>query len=338
MVGRALAKDNLVPVFNCFCFDGDTVAAYDDHLGIITIADPTNPDMTFAVNGATLLGLLRASQSAEVNFKLNDDHEVVVKAGKSNFKLPYQTKEDFLFKEPDSKWDAKLILGKDNPKGIQACLATSSKDTAHPALMGITFSQKQPNICLYSCDGDAVSRYQLPMKSQQGTNDFMAPNAFWETMLKVLAEKEDATASILTFSKEWALASIGGYAIYGRLIDNPTPLDHEGLIKDTLKEEPFFVSIPEELDHALSRARVVGDPESKPTQLTVAGGKLSLLTDTHLGVVRDVLSFEHPDVVALVSAELMQRSVAVTTEMAIMSNCCVFKQGEHLFTLLMNFG
>lgn len=334
LVGRALASTNLIPIFTCFCFDQTTVSAYDDSIGIIA---PCETGMSFAVNGATLLGLLKNSNSEEVEFKL-DGPDLVIKAGRSNFKLPYQTKDEFLFKEPEDKWDdIQIPIVNGVPKGVSSCLLTSSKDQSQSALMCVALNGGS----LYSCNGDALTRFVLP--DSEGTVPthplYTMPNEFCETLLKLHVEITYKEAGQLEFQNGWVRALMnGGYVVYGRLIENDHPLDHEALIKKTLKSEPTYVAIPEGLDHALSRARVVADPESKPTQLTVEGGKLRLLTDTHLGTVRDVLPFKHPDVQALVSAELLQRSISLCTEIAVMENCVCTRSGDELFVLLSNYG
>ena len=68
----------------------------------------------------------------------------------------------------------------------------------------------------------------------------------------------------------WACVSLdSNYTVYGRLMVNDNPTDHEGLIKRSMKAKPKYVKIPESLHHALSRARVVADAESAKTVFTV---------------------------------------------------------------------
>lgn len=326
LVGRALADNNRIPIFEHFCFTGSHVFANNDNLAIIAPCETSHP---FAIKGHTLLGLLRASQSEDVTFKVGDQQEVQIKAGKSNFKLPYFPKEQFLFKEPTEKWKVVVDIDPVMLGAIEACLQTASRDAdTQAAFVGVWLKRGGT---LYSCDGDALSRFSILPAKQVG--DYMMPNAFCETVLRV-----GTTGGKLTLNDGWARATLDEFVIYGRLIKNDDPLDHEKLIYDTLKGVLVPTPIPEGLDHALERARVVADPESKPTQLSVQDGNLHLLTDTSLGIVRDVLPFQHPDVVALVSAGLMQRSVKLTTEMAIMTNCCVFRNNNGLWQLLSNFG
>jgi hypothetical protein len=117
------------------------------------------------------------------------------------------------------------------------------------------------------------------------------------------------------------------------------PLDHEDLIKRTLKAKPKYVKLPEGLGHALSRARVVADAESAKTVLTVAKDRLNLLTTASMGVIKDSLPFAgHSDVQANVSAALIQRCIGLCDEMSIADNCCAFRSGKELFILVSNMG
>lgn len=330
LVGRALADSDLVQVFKCFCFTGSTIVAYNDALAIVA---PCEVDKPFAVNGKILLGLLKNSHSEEVEFGLEKE-ELTIKAGKSVFKMPYMMEDQFLFKEPEDKWVCERPLGGEFLDGLEYCLMTASKDLAQPALMGVCLKSGQ---ALYSCDGDALTAYLLNGESTAQLPEFMMPNLFCDAVLKVMSETEATDESKIQLSPEWVMAQLDtGYIIYGRLIQNDNPLDHEALIEKTLKTEPDYISIPEGLDSALSRARVVADSESAKTSLTVEKGKLQILTDTHTGVVRDVLLFKHADIQANVSAELMQRSIKICDEMSISENCTSYRLGQQLFVLLSN--
>ncbi len=153
LVGRALASHDLIPIFKCFVFDGETVYAYDDAVAIVAKCEM--PGM-FAVDGGTLLGLLKNTQSEEVNFSIAGQ-EVTIKGGRSVFKLPYQTKEQFLFERPTGG-DLKLGVTSAFMEGLEACLRTSSKDTAQTALIGVLMNNQN----MYSCDGDALTKFVVP--------------------------------------------------------------------------------------------------------------------------------------------------------------------------------
>ena len=153
LVGRALSDQDLVPMFKCFAFDGKNVSAYNDSLGIISPCEIG----TFALNGNTLLGLLKNSHSEGVEL-LADKEDVTVKAGKSRFKLPYFTEDEFLFKEPKDKWHSSIPINESLLRGLEVCRSMASTDLAQPAFLGVSL-QFKGNITLYSTNGDAIARF-----------------------------------------------------------------------------------------------------------------------------------------------------------------------------------
>lgn len=331
LVGRALA--NLAPIYQSFTFTDGKVLAYNDAMAIVA---PCKTPESFAVNGNILLGLLRNNTSEEVELKLNG-HDLQIKAGKSNCKLPFLDEEAFLFVEPDDEWSEPLSISPSLIDGIKACLMTVCDDESKRALLGIAVRQDNKKMSLYSCDGDALTKFS--MKAKSALTDCLLPTSFCETLVKI-ADEIGLDGSTIVTSEGWVKAYVNsGYIIYGRLQKIDTPFDYESIIKRTLKGKEICVPVPDDLNEALSRARVVADPESGKTILTVEKGVLNLLTETPSGVVRDSVPMdEHSDVQAMVSAELMQKMLVLSAEMSILENCCVFRNGEQLFQLLSNVG
>jgi len=104
MLKPALSDTNLVDVFTCYAFNQKTVRAYSGSIGIV--ASCGVGDHPFAVEGKTLLGLLQNSSAEEVEIAAKD--ELVIKAGRSVFKMPYFNEGEFIFEEPEGTWDATL--------------------------------------------------------------------------------------------------------------------------------------------------------------------------------------------------------------------------------------
>lgn len=328
----ALADTNMVPVYQCFMFSGENVAATNDQIAISARCKGLKE--SFAANGNTLLGLLQNSRAEDVKFNL-EAHDVHITAARSVFKLPYFKQDEFLFKEPVIKqFETVLPIDAELLGGLEACLLTVSKDNTQPALMGITIHEGNT---LFSCDGDAVTRSKQRVKAN-GTPDRLLPTLFCETVVKLLMAT-DAKRGDFCISAEWAMATIDTeYRVYGRIAKIDKPLDHGELIQATLKNKNVrCVDLPKGFDRALSRARVVADPDSAKTVLTVEGNKLKLTTETSMGVVRDIVAIDgHQDVKAYVSAALVQRAISLCDQIAILENCTCYRHGNDLFQLLSN--
>src|ERR1700719_542988 len=134
VVGRALERNNVLPIYEFFCFTGETVFAFSDAFGVVGKCKVKAP---FGVHGPTTLGLLKASKSKEVEIKLTKDNHVQIIAGTSEYKLPYKTPDEFAWKEPE--FDAGLY----EPviiEAIECCLTTCSPDLALEAFNRVCVS------------------------------------------------------------------------------------------------------------------------------------------------------------------------------------------------------
>jgi DNA polymerase III sliding clamp (beta) subunit (PCNA family) len=333
LIQPALSDTDPVPMFQCFTFTGKHALAYNDRLCMIT---PCETQEAFAINGKILLGLLKNSHSDDVDFTKTDKNDITIKAGKSRFKLPYFPEEDFLFKEPDGKAVFDLTL---DATAFDACMITASRDLAQEALLGVTLKPgPDKTMAFYSCDGDAVTRYTLEAKAKDVS--VRLPNEFCESFIRTFKELETEYASIKIIGDEWVRAEFNkNVVIYGRLLKLENPLDHEALIAKTLKGKPVFKPVPKALDDALSRARVVADPESAKTALEVTDGKLLLHTETHMGIINDSMVWrEHAEVQADVSAALVQRAIGLCDEMGVLERCTIYQKQPNLFIIVCNMG
>lgn len=332
LTSRALADNDSIPIFRCFCFHGSTISTYNGTLGII--AGCTTDDV-FGVNGPTFLGLLKNSRVNELDIKL-EAQEVVVKAGRSTFRLPFFPEDEFLLEKPTEKAELTIKITEPFVAGMNACLATVSRDDTQRALFGVCVNATQKQIVLYSTDGDALSACTLVGTKGNG-KQYTVPTQFCETVLKIWAETEAKTATI-DLSGGWAIASLSsGYTIFSSLLQIDNPVDHKAEIANTLKGPVKYLPIPKGFEHALARARVLAEPETKPTSLKVEKGRLKLLTETHMGIVRDSIAFEgHPDVEAQINSVMAHKAISMSNGMAIRDNCMAFVFGDAYQLLVSN--
>ena len=320
----ALAKNNLIEAYTCFYFNDNIVIAYNDSVGIVTYLshEMANP---FAVDGATLLGLLENSESEEVEFEPLEEY-VEVRSGNSIIKLPYLT--DYPFMEPDMNCDIKL--NDELIEAIEACLMTSSGDLTQEAISGVVFRDGM----LYSCDGDALTRYHVPIK----TKTYMVTNEFCDALLNLWHNVDNSGGQpMLGLDEDWAVATMNGFKVFGRMRPTDNLLDHEKLIKQTVKGKEKFAAAPSGLMGALNRARVVADVETAPTRVVITDGKMILHTELQIGTsVNDDLTIKHPNVTARVHANLMQRSLTLCNEFCITERATVYRSGVKILQVVGN--
>ena len=333
----ALANNDRIPALLNFCFNGKQVMAYDSMLGIIA---PCETEDTFSVHGKTLLGLLSNSHSEEADFSMESEQDILVKSGKSRFHLPYWPIEDFLWKEPDEKWVLQFKMDDGFAAGLEACLMTTSVDLTQQKLLGIAFVPNGQTMALYSCNSDALTRFQTSIKKAAVKIDDLIPKTFCESLLRIRRETEAKTTTV-KISKDWICGHFdNGYRVYGNLQTVEGGLvDYEALIDKTLKGSPAYAKVPKELAGALARARVVADIENSKTIMTIGQGKLKLHTETkYSGLVEDTIPWpDKSQVTADVAAMYVQQAIGVCDSMTITERCTAYKKDD-IFILVSNMG
>ena len=329
LVKPALASNAMIPIFQCFTFQDGKVSAYDDAIAIV---GPTEVEDTCGIHGATLLGLLSNSKAEDAEFVFKDREIVTVTLGKTVSKLPFYPLENFIFEAPAKKeaWAYKVPFTESLFDALKMCLETVSTDATQAALLGITIQGDK----MYACNGDSLTRVQL--KHGTGKNRVLMSTAFCNAVCKMWATLK-VTSGAIRFNENWAFADFGDWSVYGRILEVKEPIDFEDLIKTTVKSDTVMTPVPKSLNEALSRARVLADPESQKTKLTVTKGKLQLLTETHMGEIKDDLVLKgHPDVTANINASHVQHALEYCDHMAVLENCIVLEKDPDVFLLVSN--
>ena len=326
LVKPALATNNMVPIFQCFVFGMGMVEAYDDTIGI---RGPCDIESEFAIHGNTLLGLLSNGKTEEASIEINGNAAILT-MGKTVSKLPFHTKDNFIFEAPTVDAKSGIPFTESLAEALKTCLETVSSDATQAALLGISIVGDN----LYSCNGDSLTWVKLK-KGIKGRT--LLPTAFCEATLKLWSALK-ITKGTLCMNDEWVAAELGDWSVYGRILEVAEPIDFEALITRNLKTKTALEGVPDDFSEALSRARVLSDPESQKTVITVSKGKLQLVTETHMGEVKDVLTFSksHPEVVANVNASHLQRAIAHCDQIAFHENCVLLEKAPDVLMLVSN--
>jgi DNA polymerase III sliding clamp (beta) subunit (PCNA family) len=317
-------------VFGYYCFTGTDVFSFNDSFGIVAPCPIPKP---FACHGNTLLGLLKNSTSEEVQFELKKEC-LQITAGESLFQLPYKGPDEFLWKEPDEDGVCEFM---NVTKTLETCLTTCSSDASLAAFNQIAFINKIARLSVYSSDGDAITRIILSNNASSKDYSIALPRNFCDALVKCALELE---SNYEVFSSaEWVYALFDNdYRIYGRSLGEPV-LNYEEEIRDSIGDDKSeFIPVPEGLNDALSRARIVADVETKPTQLSLMDDSIRLFTETNVGIVDDVIPIKgHIFIEVNVSAALIQRSLEECTEFKVTENCLICR-GENILRIVANMG
>jgi DNA polymerase III sliding clamp (beta) subunit (PCNA family) len=327
LVRPALASANLIPIFQCFNFNktNRTVSGYNDTIAIV---GPCDFPHSGSIHGPTLLGILENSNTEEADFKFTEN-TVTLKLGKTISKLPYLTEDSFIFEQPTEQWVSGVKITGSFIDALKICLETVSSDTTQPALGGISLVGNN----LYSCNGDSITR----VVTKNGIKGrVLMPTAFCSAVLK-LWEALSLTKGELHFNNTWVFADFGEWSIYGNVLEIKDPIDFEKLIKDTVRRPSNTQAVPAEFSEALQRARVLSDPESQKTVVTISKGKMHLFTETYMGDVSDTMPCgNHPDVVANINAGHVFKAMQFAEELAFYDNCIVLTKAPNILLLVSN--
>ena len=326
LVRPALAATNMIPIFQCFTFNNGKVSAYNDSIAIV---GPSEIEQPCGIHGNTLLGLVSNSSAEEFELSL-DRSTATIKLGKTVSKLPFDPPENFIFNEPEDEWSSSLTFTVGVFEALKLCLETTSNDATQDALRGITIQGSR----LYSCDGDTLTRTEL--NKGLGKKRYLMSTEFCSAIIKLWSTM-DMVKGVLSFNDEWAKFGTDEWAIFGRILEIKEPIDFEALIKKSESSPVKPIAVPEGLSEALSRARVLADPESQKTTITITKNKMVLVTDTHMGEIRDELPFKgHPDIVVDVNAQHLQKAIKTCDEVAFHENSAVLVKAPDVLMVVSN--
>lgn len=331
-VAYGLERNNIIPIYEHFCFTGETVFAFHDAFGVIA---PYKVKSPFAVNGPTLLKLLQASKASDLNMSVTKEG-LVINTGSSEYTIPIKTKDEFAWSEPEFP---SFELGSDVISGIISCLPTCSDNLALEVFNRVCIKSQPPDhrICVYATDGDALTKYTtdlLPLTP--GDIDFCLSHDFCESLTKI-----DFGKASMKVGPEWVyVGDKGTFRVYGPNL-GPTTLDYEVEITKSLGEKisAGLTPIPDKLfDQALTRARVVADIETSTTTLAIDNKEMFIQTLTPFGdVLDDSISVNHPNIEINVNAKLIQTSMQGCDKFKLTPNSSVF-MGDKILRLVANIG
>jgi DNA polymerase III sliding clamp (beta) subunit (PCNA family) len=341
-VEPALSGKDLIQVFACLCFTGDSVHAFDD---VVALHLPTKGfGFRGAIRGRVLIDTLASSKAKEATLS-QDGHEgcVVVKAGRSKLMIPLLPESEFIFKKlPKMKDGVVVKVGREFVDAFARAMVSMGRDASHPTRLGVTMattSDPKPGFLFYSSDNKAATRVYLPEKGADDAGELAAilPPRFCELLVEI--GKEDEPTQI-TLTSEWVEAVFtSGLRLFARAILGDGVEMFEGVFARQWKRKPKMVDVPKGLDKALERAMVVAKYAKEPfTAVAVKESVLRLTTlSDSAGRVDDRLSdVELPDVSTRVTPDLLYRALPMAEQFGFGEGCVLLKGDDfdHLITTI----
>ena len=224
-----------------------------------------------AIPGRYLIEIMRKITSQRVEFALIEDHLIVIKADRSEFKLRLMDVEDY----PEVDFldlDDPIILDSQLFKNIikETNFATAQSEK-RPILTGVNFKYKDNNLYCVATDSYRLSQKNVKLRTHSKEFDIVIPNKSLDELSKILDGSNDDVELYINPNK--VLFKMKNTLFQTRLL--------EGTYPDTMRIIPtdLPVIIPfnkEELLQAVERVSLLS-PRDRETNYNII--KLSLRED-----------------------------------------------------------
>lgn len=295
----ALSDSDLVPVLQCLAFDGGSITAYNDTIGVWV---PFASDFQGAVPGKLLNALLSASGDAEIDFKAANDG--IRLTGKSKSRVMQFPLADFqeIFQMVSATPDKALPI--DFPifaKALQGVMRSCGHDSSQPDTMGVTMIINGDMAHLYATNNHTLSYegVKLLKNSKIKNKRTLISSQFCKQFLALLPKIEDPTFEV----HDGYILLSGSDAspcVLGQILTNEAPTNFDGIVathySDAMKEA--LVEIPDEFEAAVARAIVIAQSarDQSLTLLEVTPGKkgatLKMETISDMGECKDEIAID----------------------------------------------
>jgi DNA polymerase III subunit beta len=224
-----------------------------------------------AIPGRYLIEIMRKITSSRVEFALIEDHLIVIKADRSEFKLRLMDVEDYPevdFLDLDDPITLDIQLFKNIIKETNFATAQSEK---RPILTGVNFKYRDNHLYCVATDSYRLSQKNVKLRTHSKEFDIVIPNKSLDELSKILDTSNDDVELYINPNK--VLFKMKNTLFQTRLL--------EGTYPDTVRIIPteFPVIIPfnkEELLQAVERVSLLS-PRDRETNYNII--KLSLRED-----------------------------------------------------------
>lgn len=244
----ALADKSPLPALTYFWFDGKSVLAYNDVLGVVA---PAKTDFTGGLEGSLLLGLLEHS-SGEISLGVENGSAALGVSG-AKAKLPVLPWESHVWDAPAIPDTANLIeFGTDFAAALAGVLVSAGAGGQGAPPAGVTLAKEGDKIALYAADGRSLSWARLAVKDVGDFGHVVLPAPFCEQVVKL-------QSGVLSWWADGAAVDTENVQVFSRLVVVEKLPDYRAAVDRYLHPgaNATVVPVPPRLTPALDRVLVL---------------------------------------------------------------------------------
>ncbi len=297
-VTGVVSRNSNVPILNNVLIetDGGTIKlrATDLDMEAVTSCPAAIETAGIVTVDATKLKEVVAASAAgsQISFELStdDDPRMVVKSGRSRFKLPVLA-ADMFPSIPDDSYGATFnIPAEVFGDALTRTVFAVGSDMAMPALHGVFLEIKGKDIVAVATNRYRVSRIiGTAPKGSEKMPAIILPTKYVAQIIKALGDTGDATVSV---SKNKVRVVIGGWSLVGKTIDYDyvdyarlVPAEYDNIAR--VDKDTFAA--------ACRRAAIAGDVDKNGTGIRLAftSGTLTITGRNHDGEALDEIEIDY---------------------------------------------
>jgi DNA polymerase III sliding clamp (beta) subunit (PCNA family) len=291
----SLQSNDLIPILTHFCFDGDSVYAFNDITAVYVSLDT---GIHLGVRGDTMLGVLD-TLGEEVTMGMKGQSALKLKSKRADIDLTGMPKSAFVLDIPDEP--VLLIVNVDAAlmRNLDMCRSTAGLNAMQREFTAVAFILEEGELAVYSTDDTRLSRYTIPAENiidkKKGAKYFLVPAQscrqfldVWNDIKEEVATNPDKGAA-LYFTKNWCWMGIERATIFSKLMPE-TPPNYRGMFDQVFPQERQWAGLPDGLIDAFRRAEVLTSREPLPMLTLDVNGKNLVVTlekGTALGTFTD---------------------------------------------------
>jgi hypothetical protein len=321
LVAPALAENDTLPALSCFNFNGNTLTAYNDRIGI-TVPAGNVVGFQGLVRGKLLVDLLKASSARDVEIEKGEGI-VNVKVGASKIKIGSVGSDKFPFTMPQMDKKASCTPKRSFYDALETCLRSVVNTSNIVDHLGVTLIPGT-KLYMYSTNGATMTKVAHHDNTLVPDRVILS-GEFCTQMLRL--HKQDEKCRLM-IGKDYALFQSEDRWLYGRLIESKSPLPFESTVQKFLPSTAKFFDVPPRMPLMLDRASLLAkaNPDKVAVQITVnKDGKAAFVTKSEFGEVIDIVKFDgHAPVELRISPSRLRAGCEHYSKVMFTDKCAVF--------------